>query len=147
MPVTVTEKWESREQAAGAQPSVDLRVLVLGISVRRLLEVASAFRKRAITRLNHWLAYHYYDNLRDQVNESGCMEDLSNNRTKQCANARRQGHRERAPEGHAGGRLRDGGASATLDCGSGGLSHDGGRNCQAEWQRSPLYQALNCLLM
>jgi hypothetical protein len=30
MAVTVTEKWDSREQAAGDQPSVDLRYLVLG---------------------------------------------------------------------------------------------------------------------
>ncbi len=30
MPVTVTEKWESREQSAGEQPSVDLRFLVVG---------------------------------------------------------------------------------------------------------------------
>jgi hypothetical protein len=32
MPVTVTEKWESREQSAGEQPSVDLRYLILGTS-------------------------------------------------------------------------------------------------------------------
>jgi hypothetical protein len=30
MAVTVTEKWDSREQSAGDQPSVDLRYLVLG---------------------------------------------------------------------------------------------------------------------
>jgi hypothetical protein len=30
MAVTVTEKWESREQSAGEQPSVDLKFLVVG---------------------------------------------------------------------------------------------------------------------
>ena len=30
MPVTVVEKWDSREQGAGDQPSVDLRFLVIG---------------------------------------------------------------------------------------------------------------------
>lgn len=32
MAVTVIEKWDSREQAAGDQPSVDLRYLILGTS-------------------------------------------------------------------------------------------------------------------